>query len=226
MTTTNKVWTVKGGEIGTAHYSRDGQLVDFRPGRAMVKNNVGSLVHGVPSRPVEWCVLFTPSKGVEISPIAISAKPIEWEIDPHGYSKFLVVSRVQATLQSETFDFDVPAGIFYRADPTKSTPESIAHYEQKESARAIREAKREESKKKAAAEKIALLESFPDQLQKTYSGLTGWQKNMVKRFIRNGKAENEALLILEEIPGFKLFQEGHRKDLAQELNKILGLFPL
>jgi hypothetical protein len=131
-------WTVKDGTIGTAHTSRDGELVDFRPAKNFgVNNNISELVHGQPNCEVKWYVYAFAAKGVQIKCLTLSAAPIKWEIDPEGQTPFLLSSEVIATFEGVEIKLPVPSSVWYRVDPNRKNQESEALYLRKELDRSL-----------------------------------------------------------------------------------------
>lgn len=81
-----KFWTVKDGQIGTAHRNRDGQVVDFRP-------------CGNVSRHGPAAILVLPEKGVVVEPLVLPATIREQGVLPEGHVRGSVSAKLHAQFE-------------------------------------------------------------------------------------------------------------------------------
>lgn len=103
-------WTVRNGQVGTAHLNRNGAEVDFRPARVEVElaRKAGGDYewrYGATDEEtaaniaaVLW-IVFTPGKGVGLYPVRAQPREVEYEISPvndRGDRYFTATARADA----------------------------------------------------------------------------------------------------------------------------------
>lgn len=196
------VWIARGGQVGTAHLSRDGRWVDFRPARS-VRAEVSPY-----TRYIVRCTYY-PAKGVQTPEERVYYNRVR-AVDYR-------TGEVTAYSPDNPFcEGEPPAEVTAKYEFGK-LPE-IAGFPIPEDVLRDREAERERVRR-ALDEHDVRIQAVTDAVTAWAEGLTGQERRWMSRFLNFGKAEAEV-----EAAALAAFPEVHRREVLAALKALRATF--
>ncbi len=197
------VWIARGGQVGTAHLSRDGRWVDFRPARS-VRAEVSPYTQKHVAR-----VTYRHARGVDAESITVFYARAT-EVDYR-------TGEVTACSPDNPFcEGEPPAEVTAKYEFGK-LPE-IAGFPIPEDVLRDREAERERVRR-ALDEHDVRIQAVTDAVTAWAEGLTGQERRWMSRFLNFGKAEAEV-----EAAALAAFPEVHRREVLAALKALRAAF--
>lgn len=153
-----KFWTVKDGQIGTAHRNRDGKIVGFRP--------CGNVSRHGPS-----AISVHPGKGVVVEPLVLPATIREQGVLPEGHVRGSVFAKLHAQFEGVGVEVRISVELDNRDEIERAAAKAKALDEERmlESARAT--SRKNRTAIVALFERL-VLEMMPEDVESLLGGIS------------------------------------------------------